>query len=383
MTRNVHGPAIWRVHAVSHPEAAPRHRTHTRPLRLGTALTVAVLLGSLALSACSRGPAEDPNGYFGQTADRMVYVEWTRSSGAATGASDLQGSATLAVIDSKAFDVSAESSDLSGTLKGSDVSLTLHRALDSSTAWTGTLVGATLTLSYTDGSGQAVSLSLRSASRPTFNAALVKQQQDLATLKEGNATAKSEAELKKDIDKWGAAVQKDMDTLTKDVDATTAAVGAVTAANEAAKSDAAVATYDFNQAVGHKWGPQICPWADKASGAANSASAEASIAASGKTHVDDLAAIVRKDIARLTSDDSKLAAAQSALTIYKPKKVPSAKKVANAISSANSAISDAQHTANGASTAASSKAASAQSLASRSQSKCASAPQSNPSPHHQ
>ena len=368
---------------MSHPRAATRHPTHARPLRLGTALTVAVLLGTLALSSCGRGAAEDPNGYFGQTDDRLVYVEWTRASGAATGALDLQGSATLALIDSKSFDVSAESSDLSGTLKGSDVSLTLQRALDSATAWTGTLVGATLNLTYTDGSGQTVTLSLRSASRPTFNAALVKEQQDMAALKEGNASAKSEAELKKDIDKWGDTVQKDLDTLSKDIDATTAAVDTVTAANEAAKSDAAVATYDFNQAVGHKWGPQICPWADKASAAANSASGQASIAASAKTHVDDLAAIVRKDIARLTSDDSKLAAAQAALTTYKPKKIPSAKKVGDAISSANSAISDAQHTANGASTAASSKAASAQSLASRAQSKCASAPQTNPSPHHQ
>ncbi len=365
---------------MSQPGASARSRTPLSRLRPGVPFVLAALIGSVALSACGK-PVVDPTGYFGQTADRLAYIEWTRTQDKTTGEYELAGSATLALVDATTNQIAADTASLTGTLNGKAVTLKLAKALDSSTSWQGTLNGAALTLAYTDGTGAVVTLSMRTATRPVFNAALVKQQEGLQTQQEGVTTQAGESKDQASVDKWSNTVNKDLAKLSKDVDATTAAVDAVNAAANAAGSEASLAQHYKSEALGHKYADAVCSFADQSSAAANSASAEAGAAASAQSDVDSLAAVVRQDITVLANDHGKLGQAQAAVPDYKPKGMPSDKAIDDAISSANSSITDAQHSANGASSAAGRKATTAQNDAAQAQSACANAPaRQSPSP---
>jgi hypothetical protein len=347
--------------------------------RVPASAAAVLLVAVLGLSACGHS-GDQGTGYLAKRADRIVFVEWTQAEGATSSAAHLNGSATLALIDTKKFNLETDVASFTGTMAGSTVALALSKPLDASSSWSGTLSGDLLTLSYTGTGGASVSLTLHSASQDEYNSAIATEQQALADLKSGKTAATTADKGKAGIEKWSAIVQKDLDKVAADAAAVTPAVGAVTSANARADSDKESARRWMNKALNHQFAPQVCPAADSASGAANSASGEAGAASAGETNVNNLADVVKKDIVQLSSDHGQLSAAELTLPDYKPKGLPSDDDIESAIKSANDTINSAIQSANGASRAAAGKASTAQSFASQAQAACASAPQEKPSP---
>jgi hypothetical protein len=337
-------------------------------------------VGLLGLAACSRASADDPLGYLAATKNRIAFVEWNVSSASPSATRKVTGTATLATIDHEKFTLTTDLAPFTGTLDGSSVALTMARALDSATSWTGTLSGSQLTLSYTDGTGTLVTLNLQSATRSAFSAAIITQQQALQGRESNSASNKTEAQLQADIDKWAKVVSQDMATLDSEVAAVAAAVPPISAASSSAEAFRSTAHDALVHAKKHQYGPQICPFADEATANANSASGAAGSASAANDRLNALVATAKKQITKLTADHGSLTSAQAALPSYKPPGVPTDKEVSDFISSSNSSVTDSVHTGNGASRTAGNKASSAQSDASEARSVCAQAPQENPSP---
>lgn len=338
-----------------------------------------LLIGLIALAACGKASAE-PNGYFVQTKYRMVFIEWTETSVAASSDVNLRGTITFSHIDTKKFLLVSSAAAFTGTLKDTAVSLALTLPLDTATAWSGTLVGSDLTMTYTLTNGDIISLKLKPATRDQFNTALVQEQKALSDLKSGKITGQTDDEIKAGIDQLSAAVTGDLAQLSKDVDAMSAAVPAVTSASNSAESFKSAAHSAMVSAGKHKYGPQICPFADSASANANAASGASAAASSAQAHVQDLITVVKADLLALSGSHGNLAELQAQLPNYKPKGVPSDKSVTDAITAANTAMEAADQGANGGARSAASKASAAQSYAAQAQAKCAAAPQENPSP---
>ncbi len=356
----------------------PQTRGAVRGFLRAPAIAATVLLVAvLGLSACGHS-SDEGTGYLAKRADRIVFVEWTQAQGATSGAARLNGSATLALIDTKKFNLQADVASFTGTMQGSTVALALSKPLDASSSWSGTLSGDLLTLAYTGTGGAPVSLTFHSASQADYNSAIAAEQLALADLKSGKATASTADKGKAGIDKWSGIVQEDLNTLAADAAAVTPAAGAVTSANDQANADKEAARRWMDKALNHQYAPQVCPAADSASGAANSASAEAGAASAAEANVNKLAGVVKKDIVQLNRDHGQLTTAQFSLPDYKPKGLPTDDDIQSATQAANDTINSALQTANGASRAAAGKASTAQSFASQAQAACASAPQQKP-----
>ncbi len=212
-------------------------RDAVRGLLRGPAGAVTFLLVAVVgLSACGHS-GDEGTGYLAKRADRIVFVEWTQAQGATSGAAHLNGSATLALIDTKKFNLLTDVASFTGTMQGSAVALALSKPLDASSSWSGTVSGELLTLSYTGTGGASVSLTLHSASQDDYNSAIASEQQALADLKSGKTAATTADKGKAGVDKWSAIVQKDLDKVAADAAAVTPAVGAVTSANDRADAD--------------------------------------------------------------------------------------------------------------------------------------------------
>jgi hypothetical protein len=348
--------------------------------RLGLPVVAMLVLGLFGLAACGHAEGDEPLGYLAKTKNRIVFVEWSASSASPAGFQKLFGSATLALIDRTTYALHTDVAPFTGTLQGTDVSLTLNKALDSATSWKGTLASGKLSLSYTDGTSTVITLNFLPAPRTSLNTAIVLQQQALADLQTNVASGTAEDKQRAAVDKWSKIVAEDIQKLGADADAVTAAVGAVTSANSSADASKAAAHHALTEALKRKYAPQVCPLASESSASANAASGAAASAAAGDQNVTDLSSAVKKDIAKLTSDHGALAAAQAEIPSYKPKGLPTDDAVNTATTSANTAIGAAAHTSNGAARAAGTKASTAQGYASQAQAACNAAPSDKPSP---
>src|SRR3989442_304497 len=263
------------------PQSNPASRSAT--VRRAVPLVAVLAIGLLALSACGKRAPADPTGYFGQTPDHIAFVEWNQTKPTSTGTSSLSGTRTLATVDNQALSLQSDAVPLTGTLDNqTTVSIKLDRALDGSASWSGTLSGSRLTLSYTDGAGNVVTLPLLAASRSAYNVAVATEQQVLVDQKSGKVTSNASNAQEKAVDKWSKAVQADLPRRAADWAAVSGQVAAVTAANTSANAFKASAHHYLVDALKFKYGPQICPIANQSSASANSSSAQASAATPGK-----------------------------------------------------------------------------------------------------
>jgi hypothetical protein len=304
---------------------------------------------ALSLSACSKTPA--PSSFLAKDGDRLFFLQWTNSQ------REIEGSLIMSTVTAPAAsvspspsasdatatpaetigDVETKTDTFTGSLVGSNLSLTLVQDIGVGTKWTGALQGTKLTVSYSAADGTMVTLAFLASTIDAYNSALAIARTSVSDAGASQAALADAAKQKEILDGDVAAVNAAIKALGKDVDKADADLAPITTQLSIIAVDVNTARTEKAAANHRKLKSDICAAASAASAAAAGASS-ASAAAISASNAETA------DISRIVTDSKKLTDAWAQLKgdlvlykLYTPTDLPKQKQIDASLGSATTA----------------------------------------------
>lgn len=182
-------------------------RTRSRGVRITRARATACGTAALLMAGCGGGGISDSGtrSFVGKTNDVVLYVTWNRD------ANDLTGAFTQGALNEDRQTVATSRVALTGTVRGSGVTLNLQNG-DTSTL-TGTLDGETLRLEYLRPGAGVTTVELAKGDAGTFNAAVAVLSDRADQAKADQQSAAAETAERDRVGQHSQAVLDDLQAL--------------------------------------------------------------------------------------------------------------------------------------------------------------------------